>query len=152
MDLRDRYYNIRVKEGDKQKIAFRMQYRLYKFRVMPIGLTNTLAIFQRHMNHVIQDYLDKFLIVYIDNILIYSNTLKEHIQQVRKALQRLQEFNLQVKLEKCKFHKKEVEFLGHIVSREGIQINPKKVEVVVNQPTPKTKQDVQSFIGFANYY
>ena len=152
INLRDGFYNIQIKQGNKQKTAFRTYLGLYKFCVMPIGLTNVLATFQRHVNYVLYKYLYKFALAYLDDILVYSRTMDEHIDYVQKVLQKLRDFNLQAKLEKCKFYVKEVKFLEYVLLGTEIRIDLEKVEAVKNQPTLTNKTEVQSFIGFLNYY
>jgi hypothetical protein len=112
IDLRNSYHNIRVSEGDEWKTAFRTRYGLYEYTVMPFGLTNAPATFQHVMNEVFKDYLDEFLLTYLDDLLIYSQTLEEHREQVKKVLTRLREYDLFAKPKKCEFKKKSVEYLG----------------------------------------
>ena len=111
-------------------MAFRTRFGHYEYQVMPFGLTNTLASFQELINDTIREYLDIFALAYLDNILIFSTTYKEHIQHVRMVLQKLCEKDLLVKLSKCEFHKHSIGFLGYIVSNKGIRPDPSKVEVV----------------------
>ena len=119
---------------------------------MPFGLTNAPAIFQHLMNDVFREYLDKFVVCYLDDILIYSKSSEEHEEHVRLVLQKLRETGLYAKLEKCVFHQPRVEFLGYIISNEGLLMDPKKVQAVTNWTTPRTVRDVQCFLGFANFY
>ena len=119
---------------------------------MPFGLTNAPATAQRFVNDTLQEYLDQFCICYIDDILIYSRTLKEHRQQVRKVLTKLKEAGLFIKSEKCEFSVQKTAFLGFIISEHGIKMNPKKVKAVLEWETPKNVKDVQCFLGFANFY
>ena len=119
---------------------------------MPFGLTNAPATMQALVNDVLREYLDVFCVAYLDDILIYSKTLEEHIEQVRKVLRALQQKSLLVKLEKCEFHKQSVRFLGYILTINGIKMDPKKVEAVLNWPTPTSVKELQSFLGFANFY
>jgi hypothetical protein len=152
IDLRDGFYNIRIKQGDEWKTAFRTHLGLYEFCVMPMGLTNAPATFQRHVNHVLREYLYKFALAYLDDILIYSKTMEEHMDHVRKVLQKLRDFNLQAKPEKCEFHVKKVQFLGYVLTGTEIRMDPQKIEAVRNWPTPTNKSEVRSFLGFSNYY
>lgn len=152
IDLRGAYNLLRIAEGDEWKTAFRTRYGLFEYKVMPFGLTNAPASFQHLMNHNFRDMLDVFAIIYLDDILIYSKTLEEHEEQVKKVLQRLREINLFAKGEKCEFHREEVEFLGFIINHDGIVMDPKKVQTVLDWPTPKKVKDVQAFLGFANFY
>ena len=133
VDLRLGYHQVRVKEEDIPKIAFRTRYGHYKFLVMSFGLTNALAVFMDMMNRVFHDYLDQFIIVFIDDILIYSKTSEEHL---RKALGRLRREKLYAKLEKCEFWLNSVSFLGHVISSKGVVVDPEKVKAVVEWTRP----------------
>ena len=152
MDLRGAFNLIRIKEGEEWKTAFRTRYGHYEYCVMPFGLTNAPATFQRMINNVLREYLDVFVIVYLDDILVYSKNVKDHVTHVRKVLQKLQEHHLQVDPEKCVFHTKKVEFLGYIITTEGVEMSKEKVKAVLDWPTPTSVKTVQSFLGFANYY
>jgi len=132
LDLRACFNQIRIKEGDKWKTTFRTRYGLFEFLVMPFGLTNAPATAQRFMNDMLREYLDIFCVCYIDDILIYSRTLKEHKQQVRKVLQKLKEAGLFIKPEKCEFSVQKTTFLGFIISEEGLEMDPEKVNAVLN--------------------
>ena len=132
IDLRSGYYQLRLKEGDVPKTAFRTQYGHYEFLVMPFGLTNAPAAFMDLMNRVFRPYVDQFVVVFIDDILVYSKDAREHEQHLRIVLEMLREKKLYAKLSKCDFWLKEVSFLGHIVSAEGIRVDPAKIEAVVN--------------------
>ena len=128
IDLRFGYYQLRVKEVDVQKTAFRTRYGHYEFLVMPFGLTNAPATFMDLMNKVFRPYVDQFVVVFIDDILVYSKDAQEHEQHLKIVLQTLREKKLYAKLCKCDFWLKEVSFLGHIVSAEGIRVDPIKIE------------------------
>ncbi|KAF4301497.1 hypothetical protein GTA08_BOTSDO10546 [Botryosphaeria dothidea] len=119
---------------------------------MPFGLTNAPATFQAMINDTLREYLDVFCTAYLDDILIYSETLEEHQEHVEKVLKKLQERKLQVKPEKCAFHVQEVEFLGFIIRPGEVIIDPKKVDSILSWPIPKNLREVQSFLGFANFY
>jgi len=151
LDLRDGYHLIRMKEGEEWKTAFRCRYGHYEYTVMPFGLTNAPAVFQALVNNVLRDCLDVYVVAYLDDILIYSQTLGEHEKHVADVLQRLLDHDLQVKPKKCEFHKEEVEFLGHIVGRNGIRMSDTKIKTVIEWEAPKTVKDVQSFLGFINF-
>ncbi|XP_052736626.1 uncharacterized protein LOC128197842 [Vigna angularis] len=127
IDLRSGYNQIRVKEGDIQKIAFRSRYGHYEYVVMPFGVTNAPAVFMDYMNRIFRPYLDKFVVVFIDDILIYSKSCEEHEEHLRVVLGVLREKELYAKLSKCEFWMKEVQFLGHVVSAGGISVDPAKV-------------------------
>ena len=152
IDLRSRYYQLRVKEVDVPKTAFRTRYRHYEFLVMPFGLTNAPAAFMDLMNRVFRPYVDQFVVVFIDDILVYSKDAQEHEQHLKIVLQTLREKKLYAKLSKCDFWLKEVSFLGHIVSAEGIRVDPTKIEAVVNWKPPRNVTKVRSFLGLAGYY
>ena len=148
-----RYFNqICIQKGDEWKTAFRSRYGLFEFLVMPFGLTNALATAQRFMNDTLREFLDQFCMVYIDDILIYSKTKTEHRKQVCKVLQKLKEAGLYAKPEKCEFNVEKTTFLGFIISADSIEMDPAKVEAVLNWETPKLVKDVQCFLGFANFY
>jgi len=135
LDVKDAYTFVRIKEGDEWKTAFKTRYGLYEYLVMPYGLTNAPATFQALINDTLREYLDDFVVAYMDDILIYSKgTLDEHIQHVKKVMEKLQKKDMWLKLAKSDFHKQEVEFLGFIVSTEGVRMDPKKVEAVLGWP------------------
>ena len=152
IDLRSVYYQLRVKDVDVLKTTFRTRYSHYEFLVMPFGLTNALAGFMDLMNRVFQPYLDQFCVVFIDDILVYSRDEQEHEQHLKIVLQTLREKKLYAKLSKCDFWLKEVSFLGHFMSAEGIRVDPAKMEVVVNWKLPRSVTEVRSFLGLAGYY
>ena len=152
MDLKNGFNLIRVREGDEWKTAFRTRYGLYEFQVMPFGLTNAPSTFQDMMNHIFSDMLDLGLITYMDDILIYAKTREEHDNLVRETLKRLQENGLAVSADKCVWRTTEVEFLGYVLSREGVKMANDKVDAVLSWKTPESLTEVQSFLGFANFY
>ncbi|KAD6796253.1 hypothetical protein E3N88_07149 [Mikania micrantha] len=152
IDLRSGYHQLRVQDEDIPKTAFRTRYGHYEFMVMPFGLTNAPAVFMDLMNRVCKPYLDQFVIVFIDDILIYSKTKTEHEQHLRKILELLREKKLYAKFSKCEFWLREVQFLGHVVNSEGIHVDPAKIEAIKNWDTPKTPTEIRSFLGLAGYY
>ena len=152
IDLRSGYHQLKVKPEDVPKTAFRTRYGHYEFLVLPFGLTNAPAVFMDLMNRVFQDYLDKFVIVFIDDILIYSKTREDHEKHLRLVLERLREKKLYAKFSKCEFWLRKVQFLGHIVSESGIEVDPAKVEAVMKWETPKSATEIRSFLGLAGYY
>jgi hypothetical protein len=153
LDVRDAFNRLRVAEGDEWKTAFRTRYGHFEYLVMPFGLCNAPASFQSYINNALRDYLDDFCIAYMDDVLVYTNgTLEEHIQHVRKVLERLQEHELYVKLEKCEFHVQETRFLGFIISPNGVAMDPDRIKTIVDWPVPKSLYDIQVFLGFANFY
>jgi hypothetical protein len=152
LDVRDAYYRVRMKKGEEWKTAFRTRWGLWEYQVMPFGLTNAPASFQGLINDTLKDFLDDFAVAYLDDILIFSKTYKEHVEHVKKVLQRLREKQLPIKLSKCEFHKDRIAFLGYIVSTEGLAPDPKKVEAVKDWPEPTNVKEVQAALGFMNYY
>jgi len=152
IDLRGAYNLVRMAEGEEWKTAFRTRYGHYEYQVMPFGLTNAPASFQHFINDIFSDILDTYVVAYLDDILIFSNNLDDHIKHVREVLSRLRDNSLFGKLEKCNFHKSSTIFLGYIISSNGIKMDPEKVEATLTWPTPKCVKDIQSFIGFANFY
>ena len=152
VDLRSGYHQLRVKAEDVAKTAFRTRYGHYEFLVMPFGLTNAPAAFMDMMNRVFKEYLDQFVVVFIDDILIYSKSREDHEVHLRLILQRLRENKLYAKLKKCDFWMEKVAFLGHVVSKDGICVDPAKVEAILNWEQPKTVTEVRSFLGLAGYY
>jgi hypothetical protein len=152
IDLRSGYFQLKIREQDIPKIAFTTRYGLYEYTVMSFGLTNTLAYFMTMMNKVFMEYLDKFIVVFMDDILIYSKDDKEHEQHLRLIMEKLREHKLYAKFSKCKFWLNKVGFLGHIVSAEGVAVDPSKVASVPKWESPKNAGDIWSFLGLAGYY
>ncbi|GKE57640.1 putative reverse transcriptase domain-containing protein [Tanacetum coccineum] len=139
-------------EDDIPKTAFRMRYGHFEFTVMPFRLTNAPVVFMDLMNRVCKPYLDKFVIVFIDDILIYSKMKEEHEVYLKLVLELLRKEKLYAKFSKCEFWLQEVHFLGHVVNQSGIYVDPSKVEAVKNWKAPTTPSEVQSFLGLAGYY
>ncbi|XP_075088504.1 uncharacterized protein LOC142170482 [Nicotiana tabacum] len=152
IDLRSGYYQLRVREQDVPKTAFRTRYGHYEFLVMPFGLTNAPAAFMDLTNRVFKPYLDQFVVVFIDNILVYSKNREDHYKHIRIVMQILKERQLYAKLSKCEFWLNEVAFLGHIVSFEGVKVDPSKIQAIVDWKLPKTPTEIRSFLGLAGYY
>ena len=152
IDLRSGYHQLRIAEGDVPKTAFRTRYGHYEFVVMPFGLTNAPAVFMALMNRVFHPYLDRFVVVFIDDILIYSKTKEDHAEHLRIVLETLRKEKLYGKLIKCDFWLEKVAFLGHVISKEGIAVDPSKVEAVMNWKAPKNVTEIRSFLGLAGYY
>ncbi|KAL0546479.1 hypothetical protein IC582_016389 [Cucumis melo] len=152
IDLRSGYHQLRIKDGDVPKTAFRSRYGHYEFIVMSFGLTNALAVFMDLMNRVFREFLDTFVIVFIDDILIYSKTEAEHEEHLRIVLQTLRDNKLYAKFSKCEFWLKQVSFLGHVVSKAGVSVDPAKIEAVTGWTRPSTVSEVRSFLGLAGYY
>jgi hypothetical protein len=152
IDLRSGYHQLRIRPSDIPKTAFITKYGLYEFMVMSFGLTNAPGYFMYLMNSVFMDYLDKFVVVFIDDILIYSQNEQEHEEHLRKVLQRLRDCQLYAKLSKCEFWTSDVLFLGHIINRDGLAVDPKKVAAILDWKAPKDVRGIKSFIGMAGYY
>jgi hypothetical protein len=142
LDLRSAFNLIRIKAGDEWKTAFRTRYGLFEFLVMPFGLTNAPASCQQFVNDTLREYLDIFCAVYIDDILIYSKSRKEHKEHVRKILGKLEEAGLYVKAEKCEFSVSQTSFLGFIVGADGISMDPAKIQAIREWEAPKNVRDV----------
>ena len=152
IDLRSGYHQIRIAEGDESKTAFRTRYGHYEFLVLPFGLTNAPGTFMHLMHQTFREFLDDFVLVFLDDILIYSKTLEEHKEHVRKVLETLRKAKLFAKESKCEFFKTEVEFLGHIVGAHGVRMMEDKVKAIAEWPVPTKVGDVRSFLGTAGYY
>ena len=137
---------------DIPKTAFSTRYGLYEYTVMSFGLTNAPAYFMNLMNSVFMEYLDKFVVVFIDDILIYSKSDEEHAQHLRLVLGTLRKHRLYAKFSKCAFWLEQVGFLGHVLSAGGIAVDPSKIQDVLNWNQPKNVSDIRSFLGLAGYY
>ena len=152
LDLKNGYHLVRMAGKDEEKTAFRTRYGLYHWRVMPEGLCNAPATFQAMMDSIFHDMLDRGVIVYLDDILIYTETLTDHKPLVQEVLGRLKANRLQANLRKSVFEKQEVEFVGFMVTAKGLRMSDRKIEAVQTWPTPRTVKNVQEFLGFANFY
>ncbi|PIK34749.1 hypothetical protein BSL78_28428 [Apostichopus japonicus] len=152
LDLASGYWQVEVKEEDRAKTAFVTRKGLYEFTVMPFGLCNAPATFQRLMERVLAGLQWDVAVLYIDDIIVHGRTFEEHIERLSSVLQRLREANLTLKTKKCCLFQSKVEFLGHVVSGEGISPNPRKVKDVAEWVTPSTLTDLRSFLGLATYY
>ena len=152
LDLASGYHQIAVKASDIPKTAFRTQRGQFEFIVMPFGVTNAPATFQRLMNNLFKEDLDAFVAVYLDDILIFSQTLQEHIIHIRQALEKLRQAKMYARLHKCSFFQERVEYLGFEVSAQGVQPSPEKVRTIVEWPRPQSVKDVRSFLGLAGFY
>ena len=147
INLRTDYHQLRVTEADIPKTAFRTRYGPFKFTLMPFRLTNALVAFMDLMYRVFQPYLDQFVVVFVDDILIYSQSEKEHEDHLRIVLQALKDHQLYAKFSKCKFWLTEVKFLGHVVSASSVSVDPEKVDVVMSWERPKSVFEIRSFLG-----
>ncbi|GJV47743.1 putative reverse transcriptase domain-containing protein [Tanacetum coccineum] len=152
INLRSGYHQLRVHEDDILKTVFRTRYRHFEFTVIPFGLTNAPEVFMDLMNRVCRPYLDKFVIVFIDDILIYSKTRKEHVEHLKLVLGLLKKEKLYAKFFQCEFWLREVQFLGHAINGNGIHVGPSKIEAVKNWEAPRTSTEIRSFLGLAGYY
>jgi hypothetical protein len=152
IDLCSGYHQLKICSKDIPKTAFTCKYGLYEYTVMSFGLTNAPALFMHLMNKVFMDYLDTFVVIFIDDILIYSKSEAEREKHLRLVLQRLREHKLYAKLSKCKFWIDEVLFLGHVISKGGIAMDPGKVKDARDWVVPQTVKEIRSFLGLAGYY
>ncbi|QRW25134.1 Retrotransposable element Tf2 protein [Rhizoctonia solani] len=152
LDLKSGYNDIRIKAGEEWKTAFRTKDGLFQYCVMPFGLRNAPQIFQRLMNHIFYDMIDVSVIIYLDDILIYSRNREEHTKHLREVLRRIRDNNLYLKLAKCLFYTTEVTYIGIVITPEGISMEKEKIKAVQEWKEPKTVKQLQSFIGFANFY
>ena len=147
IDLRSGYYHLRVAPESIQKTAFSTRYGHYEFTVMPFGLTNSPAVFMDLMNRTFRPYLDKCVVVFIDDILVYSKSKQEHEEHLRIVLEILREKQLYAKFSKCEFWLDQVAFLGHIISKDGVSVDPAKIKAVKDWPAPKSVTEIRSFLG-----
>ena len=152
LDLTSGYWQVQVKEEDKEKTAFITKYGLYEFNVMPFGLCNAPSTFQRLMDVVLSSVLWKYAMVYIDDVNIYSESFEQHLEHLNEVFKLIKKANLQINPEKCHFCTNEMQFLGHIVGIDGIKPNPQKVEKLEKLPSPKNITQLRAFIGLASYY
>ena len=152
IDLRSGYHQIRVQEIDIYKTAFRSRYGLFEFVVLPFGLCNAPATFMRLMNDVFRDELDRCALIYLDDILVFSPSIEQHLRDLRIILEKLRQHRLYAKLSKCEFLKKEIRFLGHLISADGLKMDPDKVKAILEWPELKNEADVLSFLGLVNFY
>jgi hypothetical protein len=152
IDLRGAYNLLRIKKGDEWKTAFNCKYGHFEYTVMPFGLMNAPAHFQRLMHETFQEFLDTCVVVYLDDILVFSRSIEAHDRDVRRVLQRLREAKLSAKLEKCVFDSTQVEYLGYNISTKGLMMEVGKVETIVDWAPPTDLKGVQCFLGFANFY
>jgi hypothetical protein len=152
IDFRLGYHQLKIRESDIPKTAFRTRYGLYEYTVMSFGLTNAPTYFMYLMNKVFMEYLDNFVVVFIDDILIFSKMEEEHEKHLRMVLEKLRSNQLYTKFSMCEFWLTEVAFLGHVISAEEISVDPSKVKDVLNWMPPMNALEIRSFLGLAGYY
>ncbi|GBG79844.1 hypothetical protein CBR_g30109 [Chara braunii] len=152
INLRSGYHQIRVATEDQPKTAFRSRFGHYEFTVMPFGLTNAPATFQTTMNNIFRDILEEYILVYLDDILVYSRTLEDHIRHLRDVLQRLRKHDFYAKLSKCRFAQRKVNFLEHHVSDQGLHMDDAKISAIAECPVPTSAKQLRSFLGLTSYY
>lgn len=152
LDLASGFWQVEMDPKDKEKTAFITDFGLYEFNVMPFGLRNAPGTFQRLMNYVLQEFLGKFVAVYLDDIIIYSKTFEQHLDNITQVFQALRNANLKIKLKKCYFCLPSIAFLGHIVGRDGIRVDPSKIEKIRNFPAPTSVTEIRSVLGLFSYY
>lgn len=152
IDLAQAFNQIEMDPRSIEKTAFTVENGHYEYLRMPFGLKNAPSTFQRVMDDIFKEYLHKFCFVYLDDIIIFSKSLNEHYQHIRKVFQKLRTYNLKIQLDKCEFFKKEVEFLGHVITPSGILPNPQKIRAIENYPIPNTTKQIKAFLGLTGYY
>jgi hypothetical protein len=152
LDMRDGYHHLRIKAGDEHKTAFLTEYGLYEWKVMCFGLKNAPAEFARYMSDNLREFLNEFVVVYFDDIIIFSDNLEDHWKQVRLVLQRLKEKRINLKLKKCEFAVRETEYLGHVINGENMRMEDEKLKAILEWPTPTNCKDTEEFRGMAGYY
>lgn len=152
IDLKSGYHQLQIQEADIHKTPFRTRYGHYEFTIVPFGLTNAPSIFMSLMQGVFRAFLDKFAVVFLDDILVYSDSLEEHEQHLRLVFECLKRNKLYANPEKCDFFKTEISYLGHIITGDGIAVEPRKIRAIIEWPTPTNVSEVRSFMGLASYY
>ena len=152
IDLRAGYPQIRVREEDIPKTAFRVHHGHFEFKVMPFGLTNAPASFQNFMNDVFKEELRKIVLVFFDDILVYSNSWDSHLKDLEKVFKKLRAHKLFAKLSKCEFGVERIDYLGYVISKEGVATDGSKIEAMLLWPIPKSAKELRGFLGLTGYY
>ena len=152
MDLRHAYHLVRIANGDEWKTVFRTRYGSFEWSVMPFGLTNAPVAFQQFINNIFSNLLDVCVVIYLDDILIYLNNMSEYHRHVKEVLKHLHRAGLYAKAEKCEFHSESVKYLGYILSPSSLTMSDNKIKIIQDWLEPKKVKDIQSFLGFANFY
>ena len=152
LDLKSDFFQIKIEESSRQYTVFTCKNGLFQFKRMPFGLSNNPSTFSRIMQYVLQDLNWRICVNYIDDIIVYSKTLEDHLMHLKIIFDRLNQHNLKLNPKKCNFAKTKIDFLGHTISADGIRPNNDKVKVIQQHPTPKTKKQLKSFLGLVNYY
>ncbi|MBW0593228.1 hypothetical protein O181_132943 [Austropuccinia psidii MF-1] len=152
IDLHGAYNLLRIKEGDEHLTCFRTKYGSFEYLIMPFGLTNAPASFHNLVNDIFQDLLDVYVVVYLDDIMVFSKSEEEHVTHVSTVLSRLRSNNLFAKASKCLFHVSSVEYLGYVVSSEGLKMDEENVQQILNWPPQRNLKALQLFLGFTNFY
>jgi len=152
LDIKDAYHNVRIKEGDEWKTTFTTKYGTYEYLVMPFGLTNAPAAFQRWINRTLQSYIDICCIVYLDDVLIYSDYLEQDQKDVAAIIRTMRQQGMKLKRSKCEFHQRETESLEFIIKNEAVKVDPIKTAAIWDWKAPTNKKGIQEFMGFCNFY
>jgi len=152
LDIKDAYHNVRIKEGDEWKTTFTTKYGTYEYLVMPFGLTNVPAAFQRWINRTLQSYIAICCLVYLDDVLIYSDSLEHHQKDVAAIISAIRKQGMKLKQSKYEFHQRETEYLGFIFNNEGVKVDPIKTAAIWEWKPPTNKKRIQEFMGFCNFY
>ena len=152
IDLKSGYHQVPIEATDVWKTAFKSREGLFEWLVMPFGLTNAPATFMRMMDDILRPFTNSFVVVYLDDILIFSRTWEDHLQHIEEVLSTLRQHKLYANLEKCSFGMKEIQYLGYIVNEQGVHVDPTKIQVIRDWPTPRTITELRSFLGLANFY
>ena len=152
IDLKLGYHQVPIEQTDVWKTAFKSKEGLFKWLVMPFGLTNAPTTFMRMMDNLLRPFTNSFVVVYLDDILIFSRSWEEHLQHIQQVLNTLRQHQLYANLEKCSFGMTQIQYLGYIVDEDGVHVDPSKIQVIQDWPAPTTLTELRSFLGLANFY